>query len=101
MLLAIRAAHMAQSGANLDQITECVRKAIPKIHVRMTFDTLEYLRRGGRIGKVQALLGSLLKVNPVLGIKDGSTFPIARPRSRTQAMEFLIDFSKVSAISKP
>jgi fatty acid-binding protein DegV len=60
----------------------------------MSFDTLEYFRRGGRIGKAQALLGSLLKVNPVLGIRDRAAFPIARARNRTQAMELLVNFVK-------
>jgi DegV family protein with EDD domain len=94
MLLVIAAAKMAQSGANLEQIVESVRRAIPRVHVRMTFDTLEYLRRGGRVGKAQAFLGGLLKVNPVLGIKDGAAFPIARCRNRAQAMDFLVDFVK-------
>ncbi len=94
MLLAISAAQMAQSGANLDQIVDWVRKAIPRVHARMSFDTLEYLRRGGRIGKAQAFLGSLLKVHPVLGIKDGETVPIARPRNRAQAIDFLVNFVK-------
>ena len=94
MLLVTSAAKMAQSGADLDQIADWVRKAISRVQVRMSFDTLEYLRRGGRIGKAQAFLGSLLKANPVLGIKDGDTFPIARPRSRTQAMDFLVNFAK-------
>ena len=39
--------------------------------IRAAFDTLEYLQRGGRIGKAQAFLGSLLKVNPIIGLKDG------------------------------
>jgi len=94
MLLVISATHMAQSGANLDEIAKWVRNAIPRVHVRMTFDTLEYLRKGGRIGKAQAFLGSLLKVNPVLSIKDGDTFPVARPRNRTQANNFLVNFVK-------
>jgi DegV family protein with EDD domain len=94
MLLAISAAQMAQEGANLDKIANWVRKAISRVHVRMTFDTLEYLRRGGRIGRAQAFLGSLLKVNPILSIKDGTTFPVARPRNRAQAMDFLVDFAK-------
>jgi DegV family protein with EDD domain len=92
MLLVISAAQMAQSGADLDEIARWVREAIPRAHVYMTFDTLEYLRRGGRIGKAQAFLGSLLKVNPVLCIKDGATFPVARPRNRAYAMDFLVDF---------
>ena len=60
----------------------------------MTFGTLEYLRRGGRLGKAQAFLGILLKVNPVLGIKDGEAFPIAHPRKRAQTIDFLVNFVK-------
>ena len=52
-----------------------------RVDIRMAFDTLEYLKRGGRIGKAQAFLGSVLKVNPVLTLKDGEPFPIARERS--------------------
>ena len=94
MLLVIAAARMAQSGADLGQLADWVTRAIPRAHIRMTFDTLEYLRRGGRVGKAQAFLGALLKVNPVLGIKDGAAFPIARCRNRTQALDFLVDFVK-------
>ena len=94
MLLVISAVRIAQSGASLDEIVKQVRGTIPRVHARMTFDTLEYLRKGGRIGKAQAFLGSLLKVNPVLSIKDGSTFPVARPRNRAQAIDFLVNFAK-------
>ena len=94
MLLVILAAQMARAGDNLEQIADRVRRAIPRVQVRMSFDTLEYLRRGGRIGKAQAFLGGLLKVNPIVGVKDGATFPIARCRSRAQAMDFLVDFVK-------
>ena len=94
MLLVILAAKMAQAGASLDDIVDQVKRSIPRVHIRMTFDTLEYLRRGGRIGKAQAFLGGLLKVNPIVGVKDGATFPIARPRSRAQAMDFLVNFVK-------
>lgn len=94
MLLVISAAKMAQAGANLDQIIDWVWRALPRVHIRMSFDTLEYLRRGGRIGKAQAFLGSLLRVNPVVGVKSGATFPIARLRNRAQAMDFLVNFVK-------
>jgi len=94
MLLIVLAAQLARAGASLDNIIDQVKKAIPRIHIRMTFDTLEYLRRGGRIGKAQAFLGGLLKVNPVLGIKDGAAFPIARSRSRAQAMDLMVNFVK-------
>ncbi len=92
MLLAIFAAEAAREGAGLSEIVEKVRRAIPRVHVRMAFDTLEYLRRGGRIGKAQAFLGSLLKVHPILGVKDGEAYPFARVRSRAQAVNYLVDF---------
>jgi DegV family protein with EDD domain len=57
------------------------------------FDTLEYLERGGRIGKAQAFLGSLLKVNPIIGLKDGEVYPIGRERSRARAIDRLYDFA--------
>ncbi|MEA3298352.1 MAG: DegV family protein, partial [Chloroflexota bacterium] len=94
MLLVVLATKLAQSGENLAQISKRVKNAIPRIHLRATLYTLEYLRKGGRIGKAQALLGSLLKVNPILTLKDGMIFPVARPRSRTQAINQLIDFAK-------
>jgi DegV family protein with EDD domain len=83
---------MARAEATLEEIANWVTSAIPKTHVLMTFDTLEYLRRGGRIGKAQAFLGTLLKVNPILGIKEGEAFPITRVRSRALAVDFLVNF---------
>jgi len=94
MLLVILAAQLAGAGTSLDHIVDQVKKAIPRVHIRMSFDTLEYLRRGGRIGKAQAFLGSLLKVNHIVGIKDGATFPFARSRNRTQAMDLMVNFVK-------
>lgn len=92
MLLVIFAAKLAQKGANLGEISNAVKKAILRTHVRMSFDTLEYLRRGGRIGRAQALLGSLLRINPIIGVKDGEAFPYGRARSRAQAIDFLVNF---------
>jgi DegV family protein with EDD domain len=91
-LIVIQAAKAAKEGKNLDQITAMVKETIPRTHTRMAFDTLEYLRRGGRIGRAQALTGSLLKVNPIAGIKDGEVYPFARERSRAKAIEWLYNF---------
>jgi DegV family protein with EDD domain len=92
-LLAIAAAKAANSGASLDEVVALTRKNIPRIDIRIAFDTLEYLRRGGRIGKAQAFFGSLLKVNPILTIKDGETYPAARERSRAKAIDYLYNFA--------
>jgi DegV family protein with EDD domain len=98
-LLVIEAAKKAIAGSGLKELLDLVSETIPRIHVRVTLDTLEYLARGGRIGKVQALLGSMLKVNPILGLKDGVPFPAGRVRSRAKAMEWLFEFaSKFSRV---
>jgi len=91
-LTAIVAARDAQGGANMDQVVDTARKAVAKAHVRMCFDTLEYLRRGGRIGRVQALLGSVLRINPIVGVKDGEAHPYGRERSRAKAIDRLYEF---------
>ena len=92
-LIVIGAAKAAQAGASLDEVVALVRQNIGRADIRIAFDTLEYLKKGGRIGKAQAFFGSLLKINPILCIKDGETYPVARERSRSKAVEHLYNFA--------
>jgi DegV family protein with EDD domain len=85
-LLVIEAAKMALEGMSLPELVEYINKYIPKIHMRAVLSTLKYLYRGGRIGKVESLLGSLLNINAVLGLKDGIAFPFDKTRSRCKAI---------------
>ena len=91
-LLAIAAAKAARDGAKLDELVKMSRQNISRVGLRIAFDTLEYLKRGGRIGKAQALMGSMLGINPILGIKDGEVFPFGRERSRIKAIDHLYQF---------
>ena len=91
-LLVVTASKAARAGAGLDEVIKLARHNIPRIEMRMAFDTLEYLKRGGRIGKARALLGSMLKINPIIGIKDGETYPFGKERSRVKAIEHLYQF---------
>jgi len=91
-LLVIAAAKAAREGAGLDELAAMTRANIRRVGIRIAFDTLEYLKRGGRIGKAQAMLGSMLGINPILGIKDGEVFPFGRERSRSRAIEHLCRF---------
>jgi len=91
--ITLAAAKAAQSGANLDEILDVARHTMRRVDMCAAFDTLEYLERGGRIGKAQAFLGSLLKVNPVIGMKDGEVHPLARERSRAKAIDYLYNFA--------
>lgn len=91
-LLVVAAAKAAREGSTLDEIIHLTERNTSRIGMRIAFDTLEYLKRGGRIGKAKALLGSMLKINPILGIKDGEVFPFGQERSRNKAMQNLYNF---------
>jgi DegV family protein with EDD domain len=92
--LAIAAAEEAKTGANLDQIGDMVKRSIPKAHACVVLDTLEYLRRGGRIGRAQFFLGTLLSYKPIIAPTDGRVEGVARVRSRTKALEYLLNFAR-------
>ncbi len=85
-LLVLQAAELAREGASLDEILDATRSAIPRIRFFGVLDTLEYLRRGGRIGRASALLGSVLQVKPIVGLADGVAYPIERARGRRRAL---------------
>ncbi len=91
--IVIKAGRAAQAGTSLDEIIDVTRKTIPHVDFLSTFDTLEYLRRGGRIGAAQAFLGSMLRVNPLITLRDGVVQPAGRARSRAKAIERLYNFT--------
>jgi DegV family protein with EDD domain len=89
----IKAARAAKEGATLDEILEIVRNNLPRVDMHAAFDTLEYLKRGGRIGRAQAFMGSVLRVNPIITLKDGVVEPVGRARSRSKAIDHLYEFA--------
>jgi len=91
--IVMKAAEVANAGASLDEVIKVARKNIPRVAFLAAFDTLEYLRRGGRIGRAQAFLGSMLKINPLITLKDGVVEPGGKTRSRAKAIDHLYDFA--------
>lgn len=91
--IVIKAARAAQAGASMDDILEIVRQNLDRVDIRAAFDTLDYLKRGGRIGRAQALLGSMLKVNPLVTLREGVVEPAGRARSRAKAIDLLYEFA--------
>lgn len=83
--MAIQAARAALAGERFQAITAMVRTLVPISHMIQTADTLRYLYLGGRIGKAQSLLGSMLNIKPLIGIEDGVIVPLGRTHSRRQA----------------
>jgi len=92
-LIAIAAAKAANAGAQIDDVVKITRRNIHRSKIYFAFDTLEYLKRSGRVSAAQAFLGSMLKVNPIMTLEDGEGRPVARPRSRARAIEFLYKFA--------
>ncbi len=93
-LLALHAAERAAEGAGAAEIAADVEALRPRIKLFGTIDTLEYLRRGGRIGGAQALLGTMLKFKPIIGVEDGIVEPIGRVRTRAKALEHIVELVK-------
>ncbi len=91
--IVMKAARAAQAGASLGEVVDVTQKTIPRVDMRAAFDTLEYLKRGGRIGKAQAFLGSMLNVNPIITLKGGVVEPAGRTRSRAKAIDYLYNFA--------
>jgi DegV family protein with EDD domain len=83
--MVIEAARAALAGKSLDGIMQLVREMIPKTKMIQTADTLRYLYMGGRIGKAQHLVGSLLRIKPLIGMEDGVIVPLGTARSRYKA----------------
>jgi len=92
-LIVIAAAKAAQAGASLNEVIDVTRNNMQRVDFRMAFDTLEYLKKGGRIGTAQAFLGSMLKLHPVLTIRNGATEGVTRLRSRAKVLDYLHDFA--------
>jgi DegV family protein with EDD domain len=89
--LVLHAADRAAAGADLDTIVREVEQRRERQHVLATLDTLEYLRKGGRIGGARALLGSMLSIKPVIAVKDGTVDEAGKVRTRSKALRFIVD----------
>ena len=85
-LCAIIAARVAQAGGSQQEVADAARSAAQRMHVFFYLETLHYLEKGGRIGKAQAFLGSLLHIRPVLFCRDGEVHPLDKARTRAKAM---------------
>jgi DegV family protein with EDD domain len=100
--LVIYAARRARDGASVEEIVREVEDRRDRQHVLATLDTLEYLRKGGRIGGAQAMVGSMLSIKPVIQVIDGAVEQAGKVRTRSKALRFIADripAGKVETIS--
>lgn len=91
-ILTKAAAEAAQQGANLDEVVRLVRGMIPHIYIVLYVDQMDYLERGRRVGRAQAILGTMLNIKPLLFIEDGEIIPLEKVRTHEKAIDKLFEF---------
>jgi DegV family protein with EDD domain len=89
--MVLDAAEAAEAGADADAVERLVRSMIDRTEIYGALDTLENLKKGGRIGSAKALLGSMLSVKPIIHITDGAVEEAGKQRTRRRALEWLRD----------
>jgi len=93
-LLVLEAAREAKAGASLERVSELVRQAVPKVHLLILVDTLKYVIRGGRLSKAHGIIGAVVKVKPMLTLKEGDLSLVGIARTKAKAVERLYEFAK-------
>ncbi len=90
-MIVVESARRAAAGASLDEIVALAEDMARRTKVLGSLDTLEYLKKGGRIGAAQALLGSILSIKPVIEVVDGKVEPGPKQRTRSRSLQWLAD----------
>lgn len=96
-LVAIECAESALAGASADQIVTLAGDLIPRTHVFGALDTLENLKKGGRIGGAKAMLASALSIKPLIEVRNGLVEEAGKQRTRSKALAHLVDILRQNA----
>ncbi|WP_344742704.1 DegV family protein, partial [Streptosporangium vulgare] len=97
----LAAASAAARGATRTEVADAARRRAESVRSFFYVDTLEYLRRGGRIGAAETLLGSALMIKPILHISDGTIVPLEKVRTASRAIARLEDLAVEAAGTGP
>ena len=90
-IIAVTTARRAATGATLDDVAACAEDQVPRTRLFATFDTLDNLRKGGRIGRAQAFFGSVLSMKPVIQLVNGEVEAESRQRTRSKSLRYLAE----------
>jgi DegV family protein with EDD domain len=90
-MIAVGAAERAREGASTDEVADHALDLVGRSHVWGALDTLENLRKGGRIGGAKAMLASVLSIKPIIEVRDGRVEEGGKQRTRSKALQFLVD----------
>jgi DegV family protein with EDD domain len=84
--IVLEADRVAKRGAGADEVEAVIREMMPRARIYFLVDTLDFLRRGGRIGGAAALVGSILQIKPILTFADGQVQPFEKERTKKRAL---------------
>ncbi len=96
-IIVVMCAEMANQGVLLEEIADMAREIGLQIETYFSVDSLEHLRRGGRIGKAQAFLGTLMKIKPLLKLMNGEVQPIEKIRTRDRLLNRFVELVEQAA----
>lgn len=89
--LTIKAARAAQAGHSRQEILDLIDELIPRLKLVAVLDTLEYARRGGRIGRAEAMMGAVLRVKPIIAVQDSEIVPLENVRTLGRALDRMLE----------
>ena len=93
-LVVIATARAAKNGASYEETQAVARQALGQVQLFALLETLEYLRKGGRIGKVRGFIGTLLHVRPIITVTDGIVHSVISVRSRAQGIRYMLTLAE-------
>ena len=98
---ALAAAKAAAAGKSLDEVVTAAEEIRDKVHLLFVVETLEYLHRGGRIGGARRMLGTALKIKPLLHLKDGLIESLSQARTKSKAIALMLEIAEERLGGKP
>jgi len=90
-MMVAAAARLSAEGKDVDEVAAAAERLVPRTRVYGALDTLENLKKGGRVGGAQALIGSMLSIKPIIEVRDGQVEPESKQRTRSRALRYLAD----------
>jgi DegV family protein with EDD domain len=93
----IAAARAAQQGASFEEVVALAQRLPPLAHAVAMLDALDYMRRGGRMGRLTALMGAMLRVKPLINVVDGHPALLGNVRTRQRALDRLVEYVSIRA----
>ena len=97
---ALLAAEMAATGVPAAEIAGAIRDRLPDLDLYVAVDTLEYLKKGGRLSAAQAAIGTMLSFKPIITVRDGTVVMAERPRTRSKARDRIVELVTAAPLER-